>query len=136
MNQRTAPDDEELARLIHAAFEALPGPDEDRLAAVGERVVHQAGTQKKTSRNRRHSWYWLWLLLAGGTVAAAWWVNDYMNKSSVTERTTEQQREQTQVMPQPINNNADAKPDEATRKSEQESRVEQESPVIYKREGY
>lgn len=136
MNRQMLPDDEELARLIHAAFEALPGPDEERLAAVGERLQADQHRDTRQSGRRGLAWYWLWLLLAGGGVAAAWWVNDYMNKTPVPEQTTRQLQEKIQAMPQSMNNKADALPGEAARNLDQESGAEQESPIIYKREGY
>lgn len=135
MNRQTAPDDEELARLIHAAFEALPGPDEDRLASVGERLVQQAGTQKKRSRNRRHSWYWLWLLLAGGTVtAAAWWASDYVTDDLPGTQVKRQQ--QTQPIQQPTNRAEPRPADGVEGQDDKPPQSGRQSPIIYKREGY
>jgi len=129
MTRRPAPDAEELPTLIRTAFDALPGPDEERLAAIGERLERQLAMPR---RRRRIRWPWLWLLLAGGAVAAAWWAGEMMPgyEEPVAPARPAMERE------------ADA----TIRKNEERSEVigdtdrtspgEQESPVIYRREEY
>ncbi len=72
MNRQKQPDNDDMARLIAASFDALPGPDEERLEAVRRRL----GLQLKRPRHHVQGKRWLWLfVLLGGTVAAAWWLN-------------------------------------------------------------
>lgn len=135
MNRHSVPDADDLPALIRTAFDALPGPDEERLAAVGERLAQQPGTQKKTSRNRRHSWYWLWLLLAGGTVtAAAWWVSDYVTDDLPSAQVKRQQ--QTQSIQQPTNGTVTSPADGVEDQDNEPQQTGRQSSIIYKREGY
>lgn len=134
MNRQSVPDNEELTRLIHAAYEALPAPDEERLAAVNERLQAQAQRRAGMPRRRRQGWYWLWLLLAGGTAAAAWWVNEYINVEQESARTERQEVMQSSAPSG--DSRAERPPDRNKDQDEKQMHFEQRSPVIYKREGH
>lgn len=134
MNRHRVPDADDLPALIRTAFDALPGPDEERLAAVCERLAQQPGTQKKTSRNKRHSWYWLWLLLVGGTVAAAWWVSEYMTDDLPSAQVKQQQ--QMQPIQQPTNGTETRPADGVEDHDDKPPQTGRQSSIIYKREGY
>lgn len=137
MNRHSVPDADDLPALIRTSFDALPGPDEERLAAVGERLAQQPGTQKKTSRKGRHSWYWLWLLLAGGTVtAAAWWISEVVER----EQTTVSRQSTTTTAAPPARGEpagaTDGKDNNVEGEKHESSKDRQPGPIIYQREGF
>lgn len=125
MTQRlVTPEIEDLPAMIRSACDALPGPDEDRLAALQTRLDSQL--KKRPRRPRRTNWLLWLLLLAGGTVAAAWWVGERMTGESAAQ-VSEQDLPSINKSEQPAEGigRAGAK---ATHNGEQRS------PVIYKRE--
>ena len=72
MADRQPPDDDRLCRLIHEAYEYLPGPDMSRLYRLQESLSRQTAVTRAGARPRRLPW-WIALLLISGAVAAAWW---------------------------------------------------------------
>lgn len=85
MNHNRIPDNDDMARLIATAFDALPGPDEERLEATRTRLE----TQIKRPPSRSHGKRWIWLLLlAGGVATANWWAAEYVNNQNETVETS------------------------------------------------
>lgn len=68
-------DEEELARLIPALCEALPGPEQGRLDQIERRLLAQAPVcpQRHVRRHRRHRPWWVFGLWVAAASAAAWW---------------------------------------------------------------
>ncbi|MDZ7735439.1 MAG: hypothetical protein U5P41_04350 [Gammaproteobacteria bacterium] len=133
MSRRPLPDADDFPALIRTAFDALPGPDEARLAAIGERLETQlAGPSKR----RDNHWLWLWLLLAGGTVAAAWWAGDMIQRKEIT---VSRQSTPTTGSPAASGERTDASDDNnnVTGEEKSESPNDHEAgPIIYQRENF
>lgn len=135
MNHNRIPDNDELARRLATAFDALPGPDEERLEAVRARLASQL--KRPSSRSHGKRWIWL-LLLIGGTATAAWWVGETWWQQSVDEPplelTTSATAEPTATVTE---KDSESSGQAGTAEDSVEAPAdEQRSPVIYEREGY
>ena len=131
MNQQVVPDHEELARLIHSAFEALPEPDADRLAMIESRLAEQL---QRPRRRRAMHWGWL-LLLAGGAATATWWIGHSWSPQKTTRSEQEQVGSIQSGSPGDTGNDKQAQP-AGSGKETSEAAGRQDSPVIYRREDY
>ncbi|MCS3903946.1 hypothetical protein J2T55_001978 [Methylohalomonas lacus] len=119
----TAPDSADLPGLIRNAFDALPGPDEERLGAIRQRLpVRQP--QRLTSRQPHRLKWILWLVLLGsGTVTAGWWLG------TGSQQAPEKMNHLGQSSPE-ANVQSDGKADTSSASDENERR---RSPIIYQR---
>jgi len=128
VSRRPVPDTDDFPVLICTAFDALPGPDEERLAAIGARLDAQLAGPRKRRGNR---WLWLWLLLAGGTVAAAWWASEYLLEQSGSEMIGERPAA---VQGQSLSSGSEESAGQDSER-DSETRIRQDdSPIIYRRE--
>lgn len=134
MSRRSVPDTDDFPALIRTAFDALPGPDEERLAVIGSRLEAQLAGPSKRRDNR---WIWLWLLLAGGTVTAAgWWVSDMIQQKEIT---VSRQSTPATGFPAASDERTDASDDNnnVTGEEKTESPNDHEAgPIIYQRENF
>ncbi len=120
----TVPDSTELPTLIRNAFDALPGPDEERLVAIRQRLPVQQ-LQRPTSRQPHRLKWILWLVLLGsGTVAAAWWLGTGSQQASEKLNRLEQATPKASVQ---SGEDADA----ASPTSDEND--QRRSPIIYQR---
>ena len=127
MNHR-APDNDDLARLIATSFDALPGPDEERLEAVRTRLESQL--KRPTSRSHGKRWFWL-LLLAGGTATAAWWASEYQ----LQQRDSALNGERPAVIQQQLPSSGSKQPAKNDGGSDSKAGISRDSsPIIYRRE--
>lgn len=124
MTDYPLPDDERLARLIHEAYEFLPGPDMSRLSRLEARLQRTAALPRP--RVVRAPW-WIVLLLAAGAAAAAWWAG-----GTLLHRRGAEPR---QRRPAPVTEAPRAKTG-GTRAAPDSDKKRDDSPVIYRREGF
>ena len=71
--KREALSDREIAEIIAPAFDRLPEPDSQRLAAIEQRLLEQPRLRGRT----KFAWWWLAGVLAAGAASALWWAVDY-----------------------------------------------------------
>ena len=135
MNHNRIPDNDDMARLIATSFDALPGPDEERLEAVRTRL--EAQLRQPPSRARGKRWIWL-LLLAGGTATAAWWVGEAWWPQSA-EGPPQQSTTPAATAPTAAETDQANKSSDKAGSADDSAEIpadERRSPVIYEREGY
>jgi len=128
MNHNRIPDNDDMARLIATSFDALPGPDEERLEAVRTRLE----TQLKRPPSRSYGKRWIWLLLlVGGTATAAWWaVGKYMDNQQESVEVSEPVRHSSGTVRPVSPGSADVQPGD----SNKHGQPDYDDPVIYQRE--
>ena len=126
MADRPLPDDDRLCRLIHEAYEYLPGPDMARLYRLQERLSRQTAVTRAGARPRRLPW-WIALLFISGVAAAAWWAGGTLLHRRGVEPAHRPPASATEA-PRDHTGGTRAAPDSNQEKDD--------SPVIYQREGY
>lgn len=131
MNHNWTPDNDDMARLIATSFDALPGPDEERLEAVRARLE----TQLKRPRHHVHGKGWLWLfLLLGGAVSAAWWLNGILISNEVEQPSIDTSTSRSNNSADAIYEGADSQQASGSDDTERIHGYQEDSPIIYQRE--
>lgn len=125
MTDRPLPGEERLGRLIHEAYEYMPGPDMSRLYQLQNRL-HRQVYGHRVRAARRLPW-WITLLLVSGAAAAAWWGGVTLLHRRGAEPAPRPPAPATEA-PRDHNGGTRAAPDSSQKKDD--------SPVIYQREGF
>jgi hypothetical protein len=128
------PSEGRLVQLIYEAYESMPGPQHDRITAVGIRLAQQLPAIR-ASRVRAWPW-WLIPLLMAGAVAAAWWAGEQLaDRAKLGVRDIEPAAEMRtrETMRQPVHER-DLPPSPATHGTQEQADRADKSPMIYRRE--
>lgn len=131
MNSQPLPNTDEIPELIRLAYDRLPEPDTERLAAIETRLVEQLKRP-----HRRSGIHWVWLLLLTGGAAAAAWLGGDLWLQSIKEQSiqdpvplqSESTRDKTPDSP--------AKQPDASQDGEAAPNDGRQTPLIYRREAF
>lgn len=127
------PDTDRLEALLEHAFAAMQEAEPARLNRLEERLVRRLSAAEKKKSPNRIPW-WIVLLLAGGFASAAWWAGEKWlgEKSAMTGEKEMRSSEGNEVFERELQ----SIPGSAGQPEEEVEPEEEESPVIYWREGY
>lgn len=126
--KRQVPTEREMTDMIATAFERLPAPDLQRLAAIEQQLLEQPRLRGRS----KLVWWWLAGALLAGAASALWWAVDY--DSGMEQKAPPPAVNSTPMAPSTADQPSRQDRSEGTESTPADESTRKPGPVIYQRE--